>query len=221
MSEVIRKAAEDISIVNDYTRTYFTGAQAEIWIGNTFLAESTEVNYSYPAEKVPLYSYASTHFVAMATGRVIVTGSIMINFIEKGYLFKALNNYKNEQKNFSDKLNSSLTGTEETSEVKAIKERAENLSNIVIPGQGITAETIQAYRDLYWAEEKAFNYLTAPQRPEFIIPFNLKIKDYPIGQEKPIAREIINCYLNQEASVRRIDGSPVVEVYTFIGQTII
>lgn len=79
--------------IHNYAVEYFSGAQAALFIGDTFVDEITSWQFRRFRNKVPIFGYASTHFDTMAQGQVLVQGSFSINFKEAGYLWLVLDRY--------------------------------------------------------------------------------------------------------------------------------
>jgi hypothetical protein len=77
---------------NEFGR-YFTTTQARMYVGNVFMDELNTVQYALQANRVPIYGYASRDFDAVGTGKALVQGQIVINFISDGYLYTLLKEY--------------------------------------------------------------------------------------------------------------------------------
>lgn len=75
----------------DHTH-YHSSNQALIYIGPYLLDEVVSIQYRFSQSKVPIYSYASQYYDAMASGRCIGNGQMTINYIDQGYLFLAMLN---------------------------------------------------------------------------------------------------------------------------------
>lgn len=69
-----------------YAQEYFTGSQASIYIGDVWIDEVFGVQFLATQNVLPLYSYASSKFDAIARGKVLIQGYFEINFIDEGYL---------------------------------------------------------------------------------------------------------------------------------------
>ncbi len=88
-----------------YDLQYYSGNQAQIYIGDVLIDEVTSFHYSVRQSKAPVYGYASQLFDAVAPGQVLVQGSFSVNFVESGYLWLILNRYKSFQNNLDKALN--------------------------------------------------------------------------------------------------------------------
>lgn len=208
---------------------YFSGAQTEISIGKFKVDEAIEVEGVYSMSQTPIYGYASTHFNTVAVGKVLVSGSIIVNYVFDGYLYafiKAakesiaegknvisaiLNQYANEKVRLAQPAKKD--GTDKEVEVDDVE-----LFN------HISTSDIKKFQDKHWTKPDQFSSSNAPARPEFTGPFNILVKDYKVGYDKDAEtsqRTLIDCFINRQAFVRRVDGSPIVEVYQFIAKTIL
>lgn len=72
---------------------YFTTTQARMYIGNLFIDEFNSVQFAYQGNRIPVYGYCSEDLDALGTGKRLVQGQILINFISEGYLYTVLSEY--------------------------------------------------------------------------------------------------------------------------------
>ena len=85
---------------------------------------------------------------------------------------------------------------------------------------------IEFLKNTYWPTVHNVG-VSSQLRPEFSEgPFNVIIQDYNVSAQVSDAKQqyrtiLFNCYFNRFSTVRRIDGSPSVEVYNFIFQSAI
>jgi hypothetical protein len=77
-----------------YDLDYFSGSQAALYIGDVWVDEVVNFQYSVQQSKQPIYGYASQLFDDVSAGTVLVQGSFSINFKESGYLWLVLQRYK-------------------------------------------------------------------------------------------------------------------------------
>jgi hypothetical protein len=217
---------------NQFQTIYFTGAQTRIQIGEYYLDDIAEVEGLYQYGRTPIYSYASKHFNTAAQGRVFVTGSLIINFRFDGYLYAfikaASSDGKNGRKVIDDLLKSAAPPSQVIKQIERREGNSKDYINATVNKytsiqEGINDNDIKAFQETYWNSEKPQNFLSADARPEFRVPFDIIVKDFRVGydNENYQERTIKNCFLTSNGSVRRVDDSPVVEVYQFIAQSII
>lgn len=70
---------------------YYSGIDAEIYIGDQYVDEVFNIQYQIVQESKPIFGYNSYLYDEMAVGSRIVTGSFAINFTETNFLGKVLN----------------------------------------------------------------------------------------------------------------------------------
>lgn len=205
-------------VLKDVKRYYFSGSQCEISINGYFLDEVVELEISLNVEQTPIYGYASYHMDAVATGRVYAVGSLTINYVYDGYLLDYLQSSnsklapKTKDGIKTPDFQNNLSNTGSTEQADKIYDKIST---------NALADAWNDYNNKTITNGKEFI------RPEFMIPFNIKIKDKRIGSgrmedgDTDQLRVIRSAVINKFATVRRADGTPIVEVYTFIAKTIV
>ena len=73
---------------------YFSGAQASLFIGDTWVDDIVDINYRVMHNRQPVYGYGSQHFDFVPKGTILVQGEFTINFREPNYLWMILSRYK-------------------------------------------------------------------------------------------------------------------------------
>lgn len=73
---------------------YPTPAQTTIFVGDNFLDDAYSVNFEVQHPRVPLYGYNQSFYSQMADGKVLVTGTLIINYRYPGYLAEAIKRYQ-------------------------------------------------------------------------------------------------------------------------------
>ncbi len=135
-----------------YDLDYFSGSQAQIYIGDVFVDEITSFQCSVQQSKQPIYGYASQLFDKVSKGTVLVQGSFSINFKESGYLWLVLNRYKNLIRTLDDlRLPLSFIGLDAGSTIAPEKgDGFISRANIeqLISGTATKEEKYQFYNDL-------------------------------------------------------------------------
>jgi hypothetical protein len=74
----------------DYGYEYFCGANILLEIESMPILECAGLSYSLNESKRPLYGYSSRHFDAVSAGQVLISGTILINYVSHNYLFQAI-----------------------------------------------------------------------------------------------------------------------------------
>lgn len=183
---------------------YQSGAQCEIWLGTKRLDEVAELEFTYNYDHLPIYSYGAYHANSIVGTRVIAMGSLTINYRFDGYLYAFIKNA----------MNFAIPSRE--------IEPAVTDNDAQLFASELTDKNIVALKKQFWGNTdstKLFPY-TSP-RADFTGPFNIEIKDYQITDNKPQIKRLVDCFVNRSASVRRVDGTPIVEVYQFIARSVI
>lgn len=216
---------------HSFDSVYFSGAQTEISIGKFKLDEAVEVEGVYSMSQTPIYGYASTHFNTVAVGKVLVSGSIIINYVFDGYLYAYIKAAKESISEGKDVINAILNRyVNEKVKSHNPKDPTTGLEKEVVVSENvdlfdhISTSDIKKFQDAHWIKAESFSTGNAPARPEFAGPFNILVKDYKVGYDRDAEssqRTLIDCFINRQAFVRRVDGSPIVEVYQFIAKTIL
>lgn len=75
--------------INNYR--YFSGCDAELYFGDTYIDETVSFQYQLIENNMPLFGYNSYVYDEMAKGNRYVQGAFAINYTEEGYLLKVLN----------------------------------------------------------------------------------------------------------------------------------
>jgi hypothetical protein len=78
---------------NDAFNKYYTATQARIYVGNLFIDELDTLQYVLQENTVPVFGYASRYADAYGTGRSLVQGQLVLNFVTEGYLYTVLQEY--------------------------------------------------------------------------------------------------------------------------------
>lgn len=82
------------SIVNQINgdKRYYSALDAELYFGNIFINDVTDIMYSMSQNAMPLYGFNSYTFDDIATGNRIVQGQFNINYYKSNFLTDLQNN---------------------------------------------------------------------------------------------------------------------------------
>jgi len=72
---------------------YFSGSQASLFIGDIWVDDIVDIQYSVEHSQRPIYGYGSQHFDFVSRGNILVSGSFSVNFREPNYLWLILSRY--------------------------------------------------------------------------------------------------------------------------------
>lgn len=140
--------------VKGFSKEYFSGAQVQLYFGDTFIEEAVALEYSLMENVAPIYGFASHTFDRVARGTRLIQGSFTINFTETGYLQTVLDR-------LSNKMNTA-TGSATGVEKDIVLQNKWDNGSIV----GMTIEQLMAmedkeyeqvanlYENAIWGDEK-------------------------------------------------------------------
>jgi len=228
-----------------YRLQYFTGVQASIWIGETWVTECFGISFQATQNLIPLFGYASSTFDAVAKGRVLVQGSFEINFVDEGYLYYVLHKMR------ADSLGP-LSITEDPSEF--------NESQYLLTGEpqlrSEFARTLFEFNEVGVNDDKAKGQVASEALKQLAnlslndadriireldvqrtigkvaglrnssrsviydaIPFNIQgIFGNPEMTREVTEKRLLNCFLVSNEMLVASDDEPLKERYSFIGQ---
>lgn len=81
-----------ITTVVDGTKRYYSTVDAEIYLGDIYIDEVTNVVWSIQQQTLPIYGYNSYTFDDCAVGSRLIQGQFAINFTQRGFLTTLQNN---------------------------------------------------------------------------------------------------------------------------------
>lgn len=84
---------------------YYSSNDAMVIIGDVFVDEAVSVSYSVRDSKIPIYSYNSPYFKRVAPGKIIVQGTITINYIDDNYFLNILREGQNKAVDKNSRIN--------------------------------------------------------------------------------------------------------------------
>lgn len=75
----------------NYSYKYFSGANVNIYFGDYNVIQCAGISFNLSESQQPAYGYASTYYDIILPGKVIVQGSFVVNFTEKEYVERIIN----------------------------------------------------------------------------------------------------------------------------------
>lgn len=211
---------------------YFSGSQASVFIGDIWVDEITDLQYSVAANATPIYGYGATFFSHVAQGRVLVQGNFTINFREPNYLFMVLERYKSRLPNFNK-------NSTETTELDSY--RVNELTDRFGDPRGQLVTSIPSYENARTNLDNFFNENPANRKGmesrvldsklnniegylvnDFAIPlFDIKIGYGAILDEDSVGQQIVGVKLVGRGKVIMANGEPIKESYSFFAQNLV
>jgi len=107
--------------------SYLAPSSTSVWIGGIKIDDAFRVDWKASNAKSPLYGWADKQYRAVADGRQLVTGRLIINYRFPGYLYTAIQNSK--------------TGISNNADI--VKERAKLRENLTVLQGGTTDAKIE------------------------------------------------------------------------------
>ena len=98
LHELQRKIGSSQTAAHSAIVDYWSGAQAQIFFGDTFVDEVFAFQYDVVTNRSPVYGYASKEFDAVAEGNRLISGTFAINFIHQHYLPITLKELENDKR---------------------------------------------------------------------------------------------------------------------------
>jgi len=200
---------------------YFSGAQASLFIGDTWVDDIIAIDYSLQHTRAPIYGYGSQHFDFVPKGNILVTGSFKINFREPNYLWLILERFKrmrisNEKRTATEgyrkEADLKFATNAETYE-KDVRRRYEHFFNSGKPGYA-RASLIEQAREFNGIPEDTTveNY----NHPVFdvVIGYGKELKEDSIGET------ISSVHVMGKSKLINADGRPIAEQYNFIARRV-
>jgi hypothetical protein len=77
---------------------YFSSIDAEIYFGDLYIDDVTEINFQLQQNTMPLFGYNSYVYDDIALGSRIIQGQFAINFTKAGYMYEILETLNNAQR---------------------------------------------------------------------------------------------------------------------------
>ena len=217
----------------EYKLDYFSGAQANIYLGPILLDEVTSLQWSVHQAKIPIYGYASQFFNEMARGSIIVQGQFSINFIQPNYLFSVMHALKNkkgvasweqEEKELDEKLQEVLEELKaiDVNNVQAIYEKWQVLKEIDSKNsKGAKEFYFKKINDTLWGPSELEKTQSSRGRTDDTAfnGFDIEIQYKWESDQSPQASQTIkNVHILGSSRAIMIDEQPIQEVYSFYAQ---
>jgi hypothetical protein len=204
-------------------KEFYSGSQASIFIGDIWLDDLCEYRYQTNYSAAPIYGYGSQLYDHVAEGKLIVQGSLTINFREPNYLWAILERNKYNQGNDprdNNPLKDKNIGNGQLGQTDAsfIADKRVNLDYFFNSKPGQMNNITKALQD-----ERDFTKVNA-DRDE--IDFNNGTFDIIIGygaelNENSPGERIVGVKLTGKSKLIYHDGNPIKEQYNFFARNVI
>lgn len=173
-----------VGVDKRFGKEYFSGANVQIYMGDTYIDEVTSLEYTIQENATPIYGFASHTWDTVARGTRMVQGSFSINFREAGYLQTVLDR-------LSIKMEEDERGGFGFDSVQSVLNLQQSEWNI----QGMTIEQLlakegedfesltRAYEDAIWGAGSKGSDFGNRQHDTFFYPRNRMSKN-SVSQSK-------------------------------------
>jgi len=201
-------------------RYYYSGAQSKVTIGNHVVDELVEIEFTYNVDKVPIWSYASHLYNASSKGHVYGMGSLTLNYVYDGYIYQFLDGKNGDNEAFAKlAVGQSKFGIPTSYEPDATTKAIMALTGITEEDMGsvFSGAEIPNIHDSYKADGSGI-------RPEMLKAFDITINDYKVSfgnNSNPQTKTLSSAEFTKNSTVRRPDGTPLAEVYSFVFRQLI
>ena len=197
-------------------REYFSGSQASLFIGDVWVDDIVEINYSDTYSAKPIFGYGSTWYDHVAEGREIIQGSFTVNFREPNYIWMILSMYKGNANTFKN----TVKGGEDQYELYStdnpsglLQDKRANLDLFFNAKDPRTAEgTIRNKKNIGNTKlDKAYSDFSYPTF-DILLGYG-----HTLNSESPGER-LAGCKIVGKARTIMADGQPIREVYQFFAK---
>ena len=203
---------------------YFSGAQASIFIGDTWVDDIITIDMAIATNRAPIYGYGSQFFDFVPKGAVLVTGQFTINFREPNYLWLILERNKEfdpdyrKQLKFKEELEEKLREKQIDPAISFGKDKRANLdlffnsddasqaAKILKESSGLVNVSQTQARDQTRFNHRSFDIL---------IGYGAELNADTIGEK------IQTVILQGKGKSINSDGRPILEQYNFIARNMI
>lgn len=216
-----------------YASQYFTGTQATIWLGDTWVDECVGIHFQANQSIIPIFGYASSKFDAVARGKVLVQGQFEINFVDEGYLYAVLEQHARD---------AAIANPRPTDKVDIIKDQLDLLKEVneqaAVAGDNSVRERSRrdimssVIRDLANLDVASVDQLGTRLSEDAdlnltesviyrMIPFRLTGyfgNPEVYGKNQGAFKEIKECFLVSNEMIVGSNDEPIKERYSFIAR---
>lgn len=218
----------------NYPYEYFCGANVVVEIEGMPATEVAGLTYNIRESRMPFYGYSSRHWNTVGRGQVLVSGSLVINYIHNDYLIKAIETgreFKQELNALRNVVPSNIADTNfeyTAAQVFDLVKDEQNPGGLmaqIINAPQENGPLIDAMRAKYWTN------VPATSTPEGTKTLNAHDLNSPVqikitfGQRDPFnsfggrtAKLLSGVYFLGKGVPIQIDEEVIVEEYNFIAR---
>lgn len=197
-----------------YGFEYFCGANVIVSVNSMPILEAAGISYQAQDSKMPIYGYSSRHYDAVASGQVIISGTLLVNYVHQDYLFRAI------------ELGSGGAAEEQVGTVQGPSGTSANLSAIAGDYEQAAA-FVQAMKAQYWNSglaESTFSNIVDSFNPfdvsggvDLTIAFGEQNGARPYGRTATL---LVDVHFTGRSTAIRIDEDVIVEAHEFFARDV-
>jgi len=217
-----------------FSYEYFCGSNIVVELQGMPLLECAGISYDVRESRQPIYGYSSRFFDATASGRVIVQGSFIVNYVHNDYVFRAIEMGINEV-NSSGGAGINIRGSTEEEVLGFLgavdsvqqQEDAQAAADIFIadyPQNKIAGEGLKArsWGSLFGLSTDFADTTYNPHDNAFPIDIKITFGDRNVsnGYSGDTGLVISSAYILGRGVPIRIDEEVIVEEYPFFARNI-
>ncbi len=212
-----------------YSQEYFSGADMHIYIGDVWVDEITNLEFSLQEETLPIFGYNSYTYDALVHGRRQVNGAFSINFKSVGYLTEVLKNAGAIGHFVENKVKEDIRHYD--------KYRLDEILQIY--GMKSFEDIAEEYEKALWDKDHESDHIKSPTEAYFRKQdgqsYDIRIHYGPVEEAQKkgkydktsmrlqpnITVDVINdvhIYGVQKSASTMNQGAPVQEIYSFIAR---
>lgn len=139
----------------DSDKEYFSGANVNVYFGDVWMEEISNIEFSLQEQVAPIYGFHSYTWDRIARGNRFVSGSFTLNFTENGYLQTVLDNLTEKVNKNNNVLDGYGNGSEYYIDSKRTAQTIKTLTN---ESKGENYKSyINSLQKNYWGETSKSN----------------------------------------------------------------
>lgn len=189
-------------------KRYYSSIDAEIYFGDFYVDEVTQIAYSIEQNVMPLYGYNSYVYDEMAIGSRIINGQFTVNFTKSNYLIDLLQKLESSSiQVFGEKVSKEDDGEESD----LVSGQSSSTNGSIINKTGSNSFTTTNYQGIKQS-----------RRPLWYTGFDI---DVMFGRSSSVTSQTEHVMLEGVyliSSMLNLDqtGQPVSETYTFMARDV-
>ena len=211
----------------DLNRDYFSGTQASIFIGDTWVDDIISIDYQLQHNRTPIYGYGSQKYDFLPEGAILVTGSFTVNFREPNYLWMILARYQAFNPSGLSVRSTSEESRSDRSAQKAGQAAKTQLDsfpddprrNFDLFMNQTTPKGADAVRDELNSSLASFPQARATSENFNHSSFTITI-GYGADLENAIGERLSQVQIMGKSKIIQASGQPIQEAYSFIARDI-